>query len=76
MAWLGMISLCPHPGRGGLGAARGLPREHFFLSRSIFLRGNNNIPLVAEDLIGRRTETVLTVICDREGPQLALEDID
>ena len=47
-----------------------------FCQEVSILRGNNNIPLVAEDLIGRRTETVLTVICDREGPQLALEDID
>jgi len=39
-------------------------------------RGRNSVPLVTEDLVGRRTELTVTVICDREGPQLAIKDVD
>ena len=38
-------------------------------------RGENRIPVTAEDLLGRVVEEVVTVQVDREGPQLGIRDI-
>jgi hypothetical protein len=51
-------------------------KEVSFCQEVSIYRGRNDVTLIAEDLIGRRTETVLTVVCDREGPQLVLDDIN